>query len=260
MEESQVFISFLAGRPVVSDDTEFEKQVFQRVQRLKPTTLNDVELVDKLQGNWRLVFTTSDQIKTLKALPGSYDQDFFECIDRDEIQQVTSTKAPLFFLCAPVLLSVCLIVFPFTLQVDFVTSFLLTAVSFGLLASCLPVGLFTSRQREITLTDGVLSSRLEREVLGLFRGQFSFTGRALSLHEFLSRFRAADGSKDPLFEPGSLYGWRLIFKPFCLHLLSRKSIRRDKVVCITDTMRVMLGGDSLQSGDFTSAVHVYVKV
>jgi hypothetical protein len=257
-------MNYLAGRGYptqISQDHSIELEVMRIIRSLSSIegkTCKDVH--NLLAGNWRLVFTTSEQLAILSSIAGGPLKVAFESIGDDTVHIAAPFKGFFLLIMAPVLIVVSL-VFAIVNHLSFLGSFFVTLLTFRLLTKVAPSGIFASRRVDFKVTDDLIaSSKLDRDVLGLFGSQFAFDKTDPDpMVRFCPKFDESNGTKDSL-KVGFLFGWRIVPNPFCLHLKSHETVRREKVVYIDDNVRIMMGGDHLEDGSNSSAVSVYVRI
>ena len=222
------------------------------------------EVRKKVEGNWRLVFTTDDAVGTISGMPGGPARELWEAIHNDVVHTAAPTKAPVYGVL--MLLTFAVQVFVgMKLRLGFLGGVHLVFFFAGLLTAAAPTGLFASRRKGFNVSDAlVASSRLERDAICFVASRVGFDHRAVNpLPDFLVKFDAAEGAKDPLVV-GLLLGWRLVRQTFSLHVLSgsKGAVRHDQILFVDDQVRVTLGGvESVTGGGVASqALNVFVRV
>ena len=259
-------LSAIAGRgtPAEPKTSAREAEVVEAAFRLKAqwrTTVKDVR--DSCAGCWRLVYTTDEALLALSSLPGGPVADCFESIGDDTVHTAAATRLPMYFILL-------LLAFPALVYVASATGlgFLggahLVVLASAALSSVAPTGLFASRRRGFHVSDDlVASSRLERDVISLVASRLGFARKLQNpMPGFTQKFDKHEGSKDPL-AASLLLGWRVLPRVLSFHVLSAsKGVeRREEVLFVDDSLRVVLGGNvSLVDGSVAQALSVFVRV
>jgi len=256
-------MNMVAGRGYPTDaakNREVELEIMRIVRSLDGEKKSSKECVELLNGDWRLVFTTSEQLSNLSSIAGGPMKVAFESVRDDRLYVAAPFKGLFMLMVGPILMFVCLVIAILN-KFTFLSAFFVTSLIFQLAAKYGPSGLFASRRTGLTVSDDmVVTSRLDRDVLALLGKQFSFDkGVANPMSAFCSAFDDSNGAKDAL-KAGFLFGWRLVPKPFCLHLVAYTTTRKEKIAYIDEKVRVMVGGDIAKDGTHNTAVTVFVRV
>ena len=261
-----MLVNYIGGRgyptQIGEEDKMVELEIMKIVRSLTPSKMSPKEAHDLLAGNWRLVFTTSEQLSNLSSIMGGPMKVGFESIGDDSVHIAAPFKGLFLMFLAPLLLVFCL-VFAVTNQLSFLSAFFVTNLVFSLAAKYGPSGLFASRRVGFSVKEGLIAtSRLDRDVLAVFASQFAFDKKAIDpMVSFCKAFDSSNGTKDPL-KAGFLFGWRLVPRPFCLHLKSHETIRKEQVAYIDENVRIMIGGDVIVTDGTmaASAVSIFVRI
>ena len=244
---------------MASKDRNVELEVMRMVQELEHEKKSAKDAHNLLAGNWRLVFSTSEQLSTLSSIMGGPLKVYYESIGDDTIHIATPFKGFFLLLVAPLLI-VTGLVLALPARLSFVTSLVLTVIIFYLAAKFGPSGLYASRRNALKVSeDLVVSSRLDRDVLAVFAAHFGFDKSSPDpMATFCRKFDDANGSKD-ILRVGPLLGWRLVLNPFALHFLAHQTTRKEKILYIDEQIRVMLGGDVDKDGNVNNALNIFVR-
>jgi hypothetical protein len=255
-------INFIAGRgypTIAAKDRKVELEIMRMVHELDKEKLSAKDTHDAIAGNWRLVFSTSEQLANLSSIMGGPLKLCYESIGNDTVHIATPFKGFFLMLAAPVVIGACLMLASL-LHLSFVSAVVLTVFAFKLAAKFGPSGVYASRRTGLTVSDDmVIMSRLDRDVLAPVASQLGFKKDAADpMAAFCTHFDNANGSKD-ILKVGFLFGWRLVPRPFALHFKAHDTTRREKVVYVDENVRIMLGGDLLNDGSAANALSIYVK-
>jgi len=258
-------LAFLAGRGFpaeIADERENELFLVRNIQLLlgNQQQKSQEDTFELLKGNWRLVFTTRDQLCTLSRILGGPLAVYYENIQEGSLHSCTPFKGHLLLLESPIIIIFSLILSS-SLSLTFLSSFAVTIFIFQIAAKYIPNGILASRRTCMSVDSGmVFCSHLDRDVLGFSSEQFGFDKYALdSMTGFASKFDLSTGARDPL-QVSFLFGWRLILRPLCLHFKTIESERREQIVYIDETTRIMMGGDySAKHGKASNAVSIFVR-
>jgi hypothetical protein len=216
---------------------------------------------DKLAGNWRLVWTSSDGLRQMSAIPGGPVEELHESIGEDTVHIAALHSMPMVGLLSLAMLVVNLAV-AVALPTGFMGGVVLALLSSWFVRAVATPGLFASRRREFKVdSDLICTSRLERDVIVLSASSAKFVAgvpEGSPMPEFCAKFDASHATKDPLSH-GLMFGWRIAMQPLALHVLSDKKLRRERVVYVDEGLRVMQGGDVLKDGSTSESISIFVR-
>lgn len=185
---------------------------------------------------------------------------YYETISDSAVHTAAPFKGGAYVLLLPLAVVLCL-----TVAVAFKFSFLASVVlminAAKVSAKFAPTGLLSSRRNNVKLTqDGYLQSTLDRDVIAVLSAQFGFDVNALNpMTKFTAEFDRAEGAKDGLSH-GFMFGWRLVIRPLCLHVLRHETIRKEKILYVDENIRITNGGDILKDGSVRGGLSVFVRV
>ena len=261
-EQVTSLLAFIAGRGFPADlsFSEAEVEIVSRIRELpSPEKKNVDDLKQSLQGTWRLVFTTNDQLKILSSIPGGPTKLYFEHISDDTLHVAVPFKGLFLLILGPVLLVVCLI-FAVLYNLTFLSAFFVTYLAYSSLAKFGPSGVLVSRRVGLHFSENMeVTSQLERDVLGLFNSQFGFDKNSIDpMKSFCKTFDLSDGTKDRL-KVGFLLGWRIVPKPLSIHLLTHETVRKEEVLFVNKHCRITQATEKLAQGDVKSFLSIYIR-
>jgi len=214
-----------------------------------------------LEGSWRLVWTTSDNLRMMSGIPGGSVDATFEIFKDGVMHQAAVSHAPSYSLLAPLAIVVNLFL-AVMLKTGFWGGVLLTLLTFSAIQMATVPGLYVTRRTELKVDDDlVVTSQLERMCIVWSANSCDFDVNARDpTQKFKAKFDASPASKDSL-KHGFLFGWRLARKPWALHVMpATRTRRRERIIYADQQIRIMEGGDVLVDGSTNDAVSVFVRV
>lgn len=252
-----------SGLPVESPKGN-EFQVVETVFGLHASwsKLSPREAHDLCAGNWRLIWSTSEKLKTLNSIRRV--KLHYESIGDATVHAATVSSIWGILIIFPAAVFLTLFLTPFVgilKSLGFFGGILFVLLLWNAAREGAPAGLIVERRNALKIDDDlVVHTKLERDAAVVLAESVGFDSKHPDpMAEFCSVFDASNGAKDAL-RPGFLFGWRLTVKPLGVHFKSEDRLRREKILYVDRDMRIMMGGDvSSKTGVVSQTIQIFVK-